>query len=153
MPANYTINWPTFERYKDKVGEKVLRLAVTEMRLVAMRNVSYGRYSKGHLRTSIYGTVTKTPFGWKGQVGSRLRYAASVEEGAAPHIIRPRAISLGGGLYAGGVRGGYLHFYWHKHGTWVFAKKVHHPGQKGKHYIRNALISVGRRRNFRVILH
>lgn len=155
MPgAEYSINWPSFTVWKRRVGEAQIQLITEEVRLVAIRNLSNSRYSRGVLRLSMYGKVSSTPTGYEGRVGSNLKYAASVEHGAARHIIRPRAISYGGGLYGGGpLRGGHLHFFWIKRGYWVRTRSVRHPGQRGKHFIGNALLSVAKRRNFAVILH
>jgi hypothetical protein len=146
--ANYDINWPNWDAFKTRTTERIIRLTVEECRLTAQRNASFGPYTKGRLATTIYATVRKEPNGWSASFGSRLPYAASVEGGAKRHIIRPRAISLGHGLYA---TGGELHFFWRKKGIWVHTRKVNHPGQKGKHFLRNALIRVAGRRGFRVV--
>jgi hypothetical protein len=151
----YAIDWPRVRRMASRQAQAQIRIAVAETRLVARRNVLYRRYPGFPnprpigLANSIFGNVRPTTDGWRGVVGSYKSYAMSVESGASPHIIRPRAASYGGGLYG---RGGYLRFFWVKRGRWVRMKMVNHPGQKGKHYLRNALISVGRRRGFRVII-
>lgn len=147
--GHYEINWPNFTLYKATVGERIIRLAVAECRITARRNVLWGPFTRGRLADSIYGTVRRTANGYLGRVGSNLRYASSVEDGAERHIIRARALGLGGGLYQSGQR---LHFFWVKRGYWVRTRKVNHPGQRGKHYLRNALLRTARRRGFRVVI-
>lgn len=147
MPTTYRIDWPKLIRFNNRKARQIATLAVAEARIVARRNVLYRKYPGVPprplgLANSIYGVVRSNPNGtFSGRVGSRLRYAMSVEEGAAPHVIRPRNPN------------GYLYFYWVKVGDWVAFKKVNHPGQKGKRYLANALIRVGRRRGFKVFMH
>ena len=50
---------------------------------------------------------------------NRKKYAAAIDRGARPHIIRPR-----------GGYGNRLAFYWPKVGKWVFPRQVHHPGNR-----------------------
>lgn len=154
MANAYTINYPKWRVFKDDVSERQVRLMTTECQIVARRYIVFGPFTTGRLAASMYTHVEKTTNGHQGTFGSRLKYASSVNDGAKRHIIRPRAVSFGHGLYGGGpFRGGKLHFYWHRHGVWVTARKVNHPGQRGKHFLQNALISVARRRGFKVILH
>lgn len=153
--GTYTINWPNWNRYKAAQGDAIMKTTVAECRIVARRNVLFHKYPRRPglgltLADSIYGVSRKTENGYVGRVGSRLKYAASVEEGASPHIIRARALGLGNGLYRSGR---FLHFFWYKRGHWMVTRSVRHPGQKGKHYLQNALIYVGKRRGFRVIIH
>lgn len=153
--GTYTINWPNWNAFTAAQGDKIMRVTVAECRITARRNVLVHKYPRRpglglSLGDSIYGTVRKTSNGYLGRVGSRLKYAASVEDGAERHIIRARAASLGRGLYQSGR---FLHFFWYKRGYWVTTRSVNHPGQKGKHYLRNALIRTGQRRGFRVIIH
>ena len=155
MPVRVVIDYPRLERFSRRKSLEIITLAVAEVRIVARRNVLWRRYPgypprRLGLANSIYGTVRPRGRGFVARVGSDLPYAASVENGAAPHIIRPRAAALGGGVYRGGR---YLHFYWEKVGHRVSFRKVNHPGQEGKHYLRNALLRVARRRNFRVIIY
>lgn len=147
--ASYEINWPNWTLFKQTQGTKVMRLVVAECRITARRNVLWGPYTRGRLAESIYGTSRRTVNGFVGRVGSNLKYAASVEDGAERHIIRARALSLGGGRY---LSGRMLHFFWVKRGYWVTTPMVRHPGQRGKHYIRDALLRTARRRGFRVVI-
>lgn len=73
-----------------------------------------------------------------GQVGSTLRYAASVHEGARPHVIRARNKRL-------------LSFFWEREFTRFVGKKVNHPGIRRysrTQYLYLPLVLVGRRHNF-----
>ena len=142
MAIRYEIDWPKLHLFTKGAAYKVMRTTIAEVRIVARRNVLWGPYTRTHrLAQSIYGTLRTTPTGFQGRVGSRLSYAASVEEGASPHTIRPRN------------PGGWLHFYWERQGRWVRTKSVNHPGQKGKWYLRNALLRVAKRRGFRVTIY
>lgn len=66
----------------------------------------------GLLRSSMAGTVQKTPLGWSSIIGTPLDYAPPVELGSKPHEIRPKnkkALAFNGRV----------------------VKVVHHPGTKG----------------------
>lgn len=140
--VRYRIDYAKLDAIGKKKARRVMSLVVAECRIVARRNVLWGPYTRtGRLAQSIYGTLRSTPTGFVGRVGSRLSYAASVEGGARAHVIRPRSAD------------GWLVFFWEKEGRWVKTKSVNHPGQKGKHYLRNALIRVGARRGFRVVIY
>lgn len=139
--VRYRIDYPKLNGLVRSKQVKLIRLVVAECRITARRNVLWGPYTRtGRLAQSIYGTLRTTPEGFVGRVGSRLSYAASVEGGAQRHIIRPRDAD------------GWLVFFWEAEGRWVRTKRVNHPGQRGKHYLRNALLSVGTRRGFRVVI-
>jgi hypothetical protein len=138
----YRIDYPKLNFIVREKQIKLIRLVVAECRITARRNVLWGPYTKtGRLAQSIYGTTRTNANSITGRVGSRLSYAASVEDGAKRHFIRPRNPD------------GWLVFFWDKKGRWVRTKRVNHPGQKGKHYLRDALIRTGRRRGFRVIIY
>lgn len=138
----YTIHYDRLNGLAKNKARRLANLVVAECRITARRNVLWGPYTRtGRLAQSIFGTVRSVPTGFIGQVGSRLSYAASVEGGARRHFIRPRDAD------------GWLVFFWEKEGRWVKTKRVNHPGQKGKHYLRDALLRVAARRGFRVIIH
>ena len=60
---------------------------------------------------------------------NRKKYAAAIDKGARPHIIRPR-----GGHYLNAR----LAFFWPKVGKWVFPRQVHHPGNKPYRFLHSA---------------
>lgn len=139
---HYVIDWPKLERMTNFGATRLIRVVVNETRLVARRKTSYGPYTTGRLSMSIYGTTRSMGRrGVVGRVGSDLSYALSVENGADIHPITHRNPAKR------------LHFYWRKLGEWVYFYKVTHPGQKGKHYLRDALIEVGLRRGFKVFIY
>lgn len=75
-----------------------------------------------------------------GDVGSGLRYAASVHDGAKPHIIVARQRRL-------------LSFFWERHGIWFVGRHVNHPGVRRyarTQYLYLPLSIVGRREGFLV---
>jgi hypothetical protein len=157
--VHYIIDWPkvTFESYER--ARTLLEITLAEAKIVARRNVLYRKYPRAYpgasvkaigLGDAMYSDMQRTGKGYTGKIGNRLSYAASVEHGAAPHVIRPRVRGIGNGRY---VRGGYLYFYWWNRGYFVKTRKVYHPGQTGKHYLRDALISVGKRRGFAVDIY
>lgn len=140
--VKYRIDYAKVNELGRRRARRVMSTVVAECRIVARRNVLYGKYTRtGRLAQSIYGTLRTTPEGFVGRVGSRLSYAASVEDGARRHIIRPRRAD------------GWLVFFWEREGHMVRTRRVNHPGQKGKHYLRDALIRVGARRGFRVVIY
>lgn len=157
--ARYEIDWAKFHLFTRTRTLRIMEVTVAECRIVARRKVLFRKYPGFPdvrpigLANSIYGVVrpVDNKGSYVGRVGSNLSYAMSVENGASPHIIRPRAVSLGGGVYQGGPRR-HLFFYWIKIGEYVRFRKVNHPGQEGKHYLRDALLHVGRKRRFRVRL-
>ena len=144
MPTtvHYRIDYPRINFLARDKAFKLMKLVVAEAKITAQRNVSWGPYTRTQrLKDSIYGTLRSTPEGFVGQVGSHLSYAASVEGGARAHIIRPRTPD------------GWLAFYWERGGRYVVTKRVSHPGQRGKHYLRDALLRTAKRRNFRVTIY
>lgn len=109
----------------EAIGEPNLRLlqlsTIREAKLIVPRRT-------GHLGRSIVpGTVTAT----HATVEARTPYAATVEFGSKPHIIRPRKAKV---LAWGGTR--------RLSGTLAkgsspthFAREVHHPGTKPHPYL------------------
>lgn len=88
----------------------------------------------GRLRSSIRADPPRI-FSLRGSltVGSDLEYAAAVNDGSRPHIIRPRRAQV-------------LRF--NVGGRIVFAKVVHHPGTKGTHFLDRALREVAAQRGY-----
>ena len=67
------------------------------------------------------------------KVGSDLEYAGFVNDGTAPHIIRPRRAQALRFVVGGRV---------------VFAKVVHHPGTRGNPFLDRALREVAAQRGY-----
>lgn len=65
------------------------------------------------------------PWSIDGGVSVDVPYAASVHEGARPHVIRAKHAPM-------------LSFYWPKVGRQVFFKSVNHPGNRPNPFLRNA---------------
>lgn len=134
-------------------AEKVLKAMQDEARV----NASLGEYSKGNLARSIYRTGPfVTGFRATGTVGSRLSYAKAVETGARVHNIFPKGVHI---YRFGKVTRPALKFQWR--GRTAYFNQIpggpgtigrSHPGQRGKHYLSRALLSVAARYNMRVII-
>lgn len=96
--------------------------AVREQKLLAPRRTGYLGRSIG------VGRVTDT----YAETVAKANYAAFVELGTRPHVIRPknkkvlRFAPRGGARLSGSPRSG---------GTVVFARRVHHPGTKAKPFM------------------
>lgn len=148
-----------------RMARRVADRVLTEAQAAAKANALVGQYSNGELARSIYKSgpmsVGKTV---RGSIGSRKHYAAAVEGGSgfdgpkgraynifpkgAPHIYR-----------FGRKRRPMLKFVWR--GRVVYMNQIpggpgtigrSHPGQRGKHFIRNALLGVAARHHLRVIV-
>ena len=145
MAISYSIDYGRLDGFTRRQAFRLIRKAADETRDQARRNVLFRKHPGVPARpiglaNSIVAIVRPTSVGWVAHVGSYLSYAASVEEGAAPHIIVPRNPE------------GNLVFWWTKRSTLFVGPIVHHPGQKGKSYLRRALRTVGRRYGFKVII-
>lgn len=91
-----------------------LALGLRELALLGEREVAAKTPVKtGALRASIT-AAAQGPLAWK--IASPLPYAAAVEGGSRPHVIRPRRAKLLA-FQVGGTR--------------VFARQVRHPGSRG----------------------
>lgn len=149
MAVSYIIDYARLEGMTRRAAFNLIRRAANETRDQAKRNVTFRKHPGVPprpigLAQSIFASVKPTATGYSARVGSYLSYAASVEEGATPHIITPRA-----GTQA---LGGQLVFWWTKRNVLFKGPVVHHPGQKGKFYLRRALLQVAPRYGFRVIV-
>jgi hypothetical protein len=111
--------------------ERVVRLANRIQDDARRRLIANGNVDTGNLVRSIRIRITTTRYKVKGEVGSSLRYALVVHNGAKPHLIRPRR------------RTG-MKFYWPAGvgnpplttGKVVcFKGVVHHPGFKSNRYL------------------
>jgi hypothetical protein len=91
----------------------------------------------GELRASIEHHMEGTTL----VVAANAPYAAYVELGTRPHIIRPHARTRGGwtGPYTGRPGVGQHSLRWYEGGHPVFAWLVHHPGTHPEPYLRPAL--------------
>lgn len=117
-------------------------------RLAPVRKPNENHRPGGRLRASIGTKEFTHGFVASARVGSKVRYALVVHQGADPHDILPRHKKV-------------LAFRWNnapdhlvvKHGKWkgfVFLKKVKHPGMKGISYLTTPLHIAGLRNGFRV---
>lgn len=122
-----------------KVDDVLTQTLALSKRYVPVRNARpYDRRPTGRLKRSIrkHGPkrmVTQV----KGDVGSRARHAASVHEGAVPHVIQAKKENLV--------------FYWEREDVTFVGKRVNHPGVR-RHsrtqYLYLPLAIVGRRHGF-----
>ena len=89
----------------------------------------------GRLRASIRVEERRTlTLRSKFTIGSDVEYAAFVNDGTRPHIIRPK-------------NGQYLRFRG-RGGGWVYAKLVHHPGTRARPFLDDALKQVAAARGY-----
>jgi hypothetical protein len=108
-------------------------------RYVPVRNPKpFDRRPGGRLKKSIRVRGPKKQITQvQGSVGSRLKYAASVHEGANPHIIVAKKPNLV--------------FYWEREDVTFVGKRVNHPGVRRSsrtQYLYLPLVLVGRRNGF-----
>ncbi len=134
-----------------------------EVEFEARSRVLHGPYTTGNLASQFY---RRGPFvsgnNVTGRVGNRAKYAQIVHDGARIHQIFPKGVPhiLGFTHDRNGKRK-MLRFYWRRAGKVVFMPHVpgspstvgrSHPGQKGKHFLSEAILSVAERRGLRVII-
>lgn len=82
---------------------------------------------EGRLRSSIRHNMGRDARGLFGRVGTDVSYARAVHDGTRPHVIVPRNVRL-------------LRFPTTRRGsTFVFAKRVNHPGTRPRPFLRDAL--------------
>lgn len=123
------------------VATRLITQVMYEIHFRAQQLTLHGPYTTGNLAASLYRRgpfVTGTRV--TGRVGSPLRYAQIVHDGARRHTIRP-------------ARGKYMKFYWRRVGQVVYARSVNHPGQPGKQFLVTPLIAVAARHNMRVVVY
>lgn len=143
--GTFVINWPVWNMVKAAHADRLIRTTAEEVRIVARRGAMMHRYPRRFhfpisLADSIYVDVRRLGSTWRARIGSNLPYAASVENGARRHPIAARRRASGGMLV----------FFWRREGRLVVTPEVLHPGQQGKHYLRDALDFAARRRGFTV---
>lgn len=127
-----------------------------------------GPYSTGRLAESIHiQGPHDTALGVKGSLGTHLSYAKGVHDGTGlygprhkAYVIFPRrAVKV---FRFGSRRRPQLHFFWRRAGKMVFLPHVpgslakvgrSHPGQKGQHFLTNALKDAARRKRFKVFIY
>jgi hypothetical protein len=120
----------------DKTMDETLALA---RRYVPVRKPRpYDKRPTGRLKKSLRKVGPKKMITQvKGSVGSRLKYAISVHDGANPHTIVARKPNLV--------------FYWEREDVTFVGKKVNHPGVRRSsrtQYLYLPLAMVGRRNGF-----
>ncbi len=138
-----------------RIADEIL----TEVQIDARANAAGGVYSRGRLAESIYRSGPRALGSTVvGSVGSRLPYAASVEGGASVHPIFP--IGAPHTYRFGAKRRPMLKFTWR--GRTVYMNQIpggpgtvgrSHPGQRGKHFLTNALVGVALRHGLRVVIY
>lgn len=110
----------------------------TELREAGRQVVNRARVlvpvDTGRLRSSIRADPPRI-FSFRGSltVGSDLEYAAAINDGSRPHVIRPRRAQV-------------LRF--RVGGQVVFARVVNHPGTRGTHFLDKALRDVAAQRGY-----
>lgn len=156
------VNHPVLRVHISEIGYRNLQQVMRFVHLRARKGAAKGKYSKGALAASIYAhgpeIIPTSSDGCivQGEIGSLLPYAASVERGAEIHNIFPKsAVHI---FRFGSRRRPMLTFIWH--GRRVFTPHVpmapytigrSHPGQKGKRFLRSALLLAAARYNFRFV--
>lgn len=107
----------------------------TAGRMVINRAKVLAPVDTGRLRASIQGELTRS---WtlrpRFTVGSNVEYAAYVNDGTRPHIIRPRNARALRFMVGGQV---------------VYARVVHHPGTRANPFLDRALREVAASRGYR----
>lgn len=138
--ARVRINRATVHVTALRFAVPLVRKVLREVEQGARARLLHGPYTTGRLAQSLH-TVGPTTDGFRvnGTVSSNLVYAAAVNSGARPHIIRGR----------GNYR---LRFFWRRVGYVVTPWSVRHPGQPGKHYLTASLLEVAARHRFRVVI-
>lgn len=82
---------------------------------------------EGRLRSSIRHSFGQDARGLFGRVGTDVEYARAVHDGTRPHVIVPRTARI-------------LRFPTTPRGsTFVYAKRVMHPGTRARPFLRDAL--------------
>ena len=139
----------------------LVRQVLLETEVEAKVTTLAGPYATGRLSASIdHDGPHETATGVRGSVGSGLNYALAVHKGVKVHAIFPKGAQ---GVYRfGSRRKPQLHFYWRRLGKSVFMPHIpgspgkiglSHPGQKGTHYLTDAMRNAARRHRFRAIIY
>jgi len=161
MAATVRINRASAFVQSRELARKLVRQVLYEVEFAAKIMARTGAYSVGNLSDSIHSEGPNiTPLGVSGRVGSKLKYARAVHDGAKRHAIYPKG-------HKGGARfGGWeshqrpqLKFFWRKKGRIAYFPQIpgsvatvleSHPGQKGKQYLTEPLRRSARLHNMHV---
>lgn len=119
------------------IGRRKVKALLDDVLVTARARVLVGPYTTGALARSLKKRTNSVPTGEEGFVYSDLPYSTIVEKGARRHLILPR----------GPWR---LRFFWRRVGHVVHLESVRHPGQKGKHYLQDALLLHAPRHGFTI---
>ena len=98
--------------------------------------IDTGRLRGQHVATPIVKTRTSVTAG----VENRADYAMHVHEGTRPHVIKPRRARVLAWFAGGGTSGPIR-----------FAKRVNHPGTKGRPWLATATEVAARRNGFKYV--
>lgn len=141
-------------------GVRLVREVMREVAFGARLMTLGGSYSVGNLADSIHEDGPHiAPGRVFGEVGSKLKYAKAVHDGAKVHWIFPKRSA--GVIRFGSRRKPQLRFFWRKRGKIVYLPHIpgspnkigrSHPGQPGKHYLTEPLRRSARIHGFRVIV-
>lgn len=121
------------------VARRAVRDLTRDVVVAAKLRASIGPYATGYLASRIRSEINDVPGGVEGIIRARTKYSNAVEHGAKPHMIYPH------GNYP-------LRFFWRKAGRVVRLSRVHHPGQRPKRYLRDALEVHAPRHGFKIIV-
>ena len=127
VTARFTVNEPGLNRQFQRIGKK--RLASIQRKTVVEAKMRVP-VRTGNLGRTIRDDPIKVtgPRRLSGGVTAHADYAAAVHQGSRPHVIRPRN------------PGGVLRF--NMGARVVYAKRVNHPGSKGRPFLKNAAEAV-----------
>lgn len=120
---------------KAEINRIAARDAARVAREVEARAKQLAPVNTGRLRGSIQAQPKFTFRGPTVRVSADVNYATFVENGTAPHVIRPRNAKALKFKIGGRV---------------VFARVVHHPGTKAVHFMARAVREVGIRNGYDV---
>jgi hypothetical protein len=136
--ARVTIYHAVLKAQTLQIARRELETVLREVEFRAKAITQVGPYTTGRLSLSIkQEPIVVRGDTLTGDVGTKLPYAASVHNGATPHLITPR------GPYM-------LKFFWRKVGHVVRLPYVNHPGQKGKQFLVGPLLQVAARHGWPV---
>lgn len=122
---SFHLDRPALSKESHRIGRHAMsvwqRRGATQAKVdVPVDTGNLGRtIGEGHIGTA-------GPYSTSGSIHAKADYALFVHEPTRPHLIRPKN------------PGGVLRF--QVGGRTVFARLVHHPGTKGRPFLRNAAI-------------
>lgn len=156
MAHQYHIYQTRFEATVSKISIRKVKKVLDDVQSGARKAALIGSFSTGRLAASIYkrGPIVadRRVFG---TVGSRLKYAGSVEHGAEIHAIFPKGAHV---FRFGDRRKPQLKFKWRGKTVYTphvpmsrFTVDISHPGQPAKHFLRNAAIKAAKKHRMHFI--